>query len=84
MLACAELTIAASPWPPIFTQQAQSVLAKMSLTEKLNMVHGYSGPYVGDVPAQTLSDGTVIPAMNMHDGPQGMPITREFFYLCLY
>ena len=34
---------------------------QMNLTNKLTMVHGWGGAYVGDVPAQTLSDGTYIP-----------------------
>ena len=44
----------------------------MNLTNKLTMVHGWGGAYVGDVPAQTLSDGTFIPPMHHHDGPQGV------------
>ena len=44
----------------------------MNITNKLTMIHGWGGAYVGDVPSQVLSDGTVIPAMNMHDGPQGV------------
>ena len=36
------------------------------------MVHGWGGNYVGDTPAITLSDGTVIPAIHEHDGPQGV------------
>ena len=44
----------------------------MNLTNKLTMVHGWGGAYVGDVPEQTLSDGTYIPPMHHHDGPQGV------------
>ena len=36
------------------------------------MVRGWGGAYVGDVPSQVLSDGTVIPPMHHHDGPQGV------------
>lgn len=36
------------------------------------MVHGWGGNYVGDTPAITLSDGTIIPAIHEHDGPQGV------------
>lgn len=33
------------------------------------MVHGYGGPYVGDVPANTARG---IPPLNLEDGPQGV------------
>lgn len=36
------------------------------------MVHGWGGAYVGDTPAIVLDDGTVIPAIHEHDGPQGV------------
>lgn len=50
-------------------QQALALLAQMNQTEKLNMVHGYSGSYVGNVPANTRLG---IPAINLEDGPQGV------------
>ena len=34
--------------------------------------HPPSPPDVGDTPAITLADGTVIPAWHLHDGPQGV------------
>lgn len=39
---------------------------QMNLTNKLTMVHGWGGAYVGDVPEQYLSDGTYIPPMHHH------------------
>jgi hypothetical protein len=37
------------------------------------MVHGWGGDYVGDVPViGPLSDGSFIPALHLHDGPQGV------------
>ena len=44
----------------------------MSAADKFLIVHGSGGNYVGDTPAITLSDGTVIPAIHEHDGPQGV------------
>ena len=35
-------------------------------------MHGSGGAYVGDTPAIVLDDGTVIPAIHEHDGPQGV------------
>lgn len=45
----------------------------MSATQKFAIVHGYSGDYVGNVPViGPLSDGSSIPALHLHDGPQGV------------
>ena len=45
----------------------------MSSDQKFAMVHGYGGDYVGDVPViGPLSDGSYIPALHLHDGPQGV------------
>lgn len=44
----------------------------MNLTNKMAMVHGWGGAYVGDTPTVVLSDGTKIPAIHEHDGPQGV------------
>ncbi len=70
--ACLAVALGASPWPQSATDQAAAVLAKMNSTQKFTLVHGWGGAYVGDVPAVTLSDGTVIPAIHEHDGPQGV------------
>ena len=40
----------------------------MLLTEKVDMLHGWDGKYVGNVKANTRLG---IPAINMNDGPQG-------------
>jgi hypothetical protein len=61
-----------SPWDPKFTAMAEATLAKMSSAEKFTLVHGAGGSYVGNTPAITLSDGTVIPQLNLEDGPQGV------------
>ncbi|EDQ89527.1 uncharacterized protein MONBRDRAFT_32335 [Monosiga brevicollis MX1] len=49
-------------------QRAQALLDQMTLDEKILMLHGSSGPYVGNVPANTRLG---IPALNLNDGPQG-------------
>lgn len=41
----------------------------MNQTEKLAVVHGYGGSYVGNVPA---NERLKIPAINLEDGPQGV------------
>lgn len=46
----------------------QALLNQMNLTEKLTMVRGWGGAYVGDVPANTRLN---IPALTLEDGPQG-------------
>ena len=64
------LASAGSNWPPAAYASAKAVLAKMNLTHKILMTHGSGGAYVGDTPSITLPDGTVIPAIHEHDGPQ--------------
>ena len=54
---------------PTPAQRAKELLAKMTQADKLLMVHGSNGPYVGDVPAIPRLK---IPAMNLEDGPQGV------------
>ena len=51
-------------------QRAAALLAQMNLTEKITMVHGWDGPYVGNVIANTRLG---IPALNLNDGPQVQP-----------
>ncbi len=49
--------------------RAEALLAQMTLEEKISMLHGSSGPYVGQTaPITRLS----IPALTMEDGPQGV------------
>jgi len=50
-------------------ERAQLLLDQMTLDEKLSMVHGYGGPYVGNVPALPRLK---IPALRLEDGPQGV------------
>jgi len=65
-----------SHWQPtILTSFAQSpsdrakkMLAQMSIDDKIALVHGGNGAYVGNVPANTRLG---IPALKMNDGPQG-------------
>ena len=72
-LAAARAAGAASPWPASAAADAAATLAKMSAQNKFDMVHGWGGDYVGDVPViGPLSDGSFIPALHLHDGPQGV------------
>jgi len=50
-------------------ERALALLKQMTLQEKLSMVHGYGGPYVGNIPANSRLN---IPALNLEDGPQGV------------
>ena len=71
-LASVGVSHAASPWDPKYRAQAEATLALMTSDQKFTMVHGTGGGYVGDVPAITLSNGVVIPPINLEDGPQGV------------
>lgn len=64
--------VAGSPWDAKYTVMAQAILAAMNDSNKFDMVHGWLGNYIGDVPPIVLSDGTIIPALNLHDGPNGV------------
>jgi beta-glucosidase len=63
---------AACPWvgsqAPIADRVAE-VLAKMTLDQKIQMVHGASGPYAGNIPA---IPSLCIPALKLEDGPAGV------------
>jgi len=50
-------------------QRAQKLVDAMTLDEKLALVHGYGGPYVGNVAANTRLN---IPELHLEDGPQGV------------
>ncbi len=49
------------------SQRAAALLGQMNLTEKIDMLHGWDGPYVGNVIPNTRLG---IPALNLNDGPQ--------------
>eukprot|EP00055_Hartaetosiga_balthica_P011579 m.53075 g.53075 ORF g.53075 m.53075 type:complete len:739 (-) comp7652_c0_seq1:124-2340(-) len=48
--------------------RAEKLLSQMTLDEKITMVHGWQGGYVGNVPENTRLG---IPALKLNDGPQG-------------
>jgi beta-glucosidase len=54
-------------------ERAKKLLAQMNLDEKLSLLHGYGGDYVGNVPSITVSKtGGKIPALHLEDGPSGV------------
>jgi beta-glucosidase len=50
-------------------QRADSLIAQMTLDEKIALVHGVAGPYIGYIPANTHLG---IPSVNLEDGPAGV------------
>ncbi|HJP73035.1 MAG TPA: glycoside hydrolase family 3 C-terminal domain-containing protein [Pseudonocardiaceae bacterium] len=63
---------AACPWvdsnAPV-SQRVSQVLGQMSLAQKITLVHGTGGSYVGNTPAIAA---LCIPALNLEDGPEGV------------
>jgi beta-glucosidase len=56
-------------WPRSALQRAEETLASMALDDKLSLLHGFSGPYAGNIPALSQYG---LPALQMEDGPQGV------------
>lgn len=53
-------------------ERAADMLAQMNITEKISMLHGHNGVYVGNVAG---NERLGIPSINMQDGPQGFRVT---------
>lgn len=54
--------------------RALQLLKQMTLDEKIHMLHGQYGTYVGNVPA---IDRLGIPSLNLQDGPQGFRVSKS-------
>lgn len=54
-------------------ERAENMLKQMNTTEKLAMLHGHKGLYIGNIVG---NDRLGIPSLNMHDGPQGFRVTE--------
>ena len=65
-------TAASCPWvgstAPV-PQRVSQLLAQMTIPDEITLVHGTSGPYVGNVAA---NPALCIPALNLEDGPAGV------------
>ena len=63
-------SVASSPWPPTFRQQAEAIVANLSLTDLFNLTAAMQmSPYQGTIPAQPQNG---LPHLGNHDGPQGV------------
>lgn len=63
--------VSARPWMRATSspqERAQALLSAMTTEEKITMLHGTSGNYVGNVAG---NERLGIPALNLQDGPQG-------------
>lgn len=63
-----QLVVADTP-----AERAEEMLKQMNTTEKLNMLHGHKGTYIGNIVG---NERLGIPSLNMHDGPQGFRVTE--------
>lgn len=63
---------AACPWvgstAPV-EQRVSQVMAQITQSEEIALVHGVSGTYVGNIPANSR---LCIPALSLQDGPAGV------------
>lgn len=55
-------------------ERAADLLVQMNLTEKIAMMHGHNGVYVGNIAG---NDRLGIPSINMQDGPQGFRVNSD-------
>ena len=68
----AHASLPARPWLNLDLtpdQRADQLIAQMTLSEKLALLSGSGGPYVGNIPANTRLG---IPALHLEDGPAGV------------
>jgi beta-glucosidase len=57
-----------------FQDMIENLMSKMELSEKLDMLHGIKGIYVGNIPS---NERLGIPSLRMQDGPQGFRVTEH-------
>ena len=69
--AVAALVTAELPTP---SDRAEQMLRNMTLDEKMRIMRGCTGDYVGNIEGNTRLK---IPAISMQDGPQGFRITKK-------
>lgn len=67
LFAALPVVYAGSGFPDSAFARAQAQLATMQLADKLGLLRGYSGGYVGNVPSIAG-----LPPINLEDGPQGV------------
>ncbi len=68
----AHSAVSARPWlatDQTPDQRADALIAQMTLAEKIAMLNGTGGSYVGNIPANTRLG---IPALHLEDGPAGV------------
>lgn len=54
-------------------ERANEILVQMNFTEKVAMLHGHKGIYIGNIVG---NERLGIPSINMQDGPQGFRCTE--------
>ena len=63
------LTLTLTLSSPTPSERAHALTNKLSLQEKISLVHGIPGDYVGNTPSITRLS---VPALHEQDGPQGV------------